>query len=148
MAWTTRPCRRVHPWCASVKPLLLAQAVSDSNSDTGVIVAVITAVSFVLAALVTVLGQRSNARLRAIEKSQEALSAALDRLERRMEDGFARLADRVDRLYASRAPSPPPTFFDLPVPRRPSSASPTFFDPASAKALDVADLTETIESER
>lgn len=131
-----------------MKPLLLAQAVGDSNSDTAVVVAVVTAVGLFLAALVTGLSQRNNARLASIEKSQEALSAALERLERRMEDGFARLTDRVDRLYDSRTPSPPATFLDLPVPRRPSSASPTFFDPASAKALDVAHLTETIESER
>lgn len=90
-----------------MSPLVLAQAavepVAQGGSDTGIIVAVISAVGVVLAALVTVIGQRNGARLDAIEKGQTGLAATIERLERRMEDGSARLADRIDHLYGSAA---------------------------------------------
>jgi hypothetical protein len=91
--------------------LVAQQTTGDSGGgDTVILAAFITAVGVVLAALTTVLGQRNSARLDAIEKKQDALTAAIDRLERRMEDGLARLADRIDRLYSnpSRFPDAPP----------------------------------------
>lgn len=93
----------------SVTALALAQRAADNGSDTGIIVAAITAAGVVLAALVSLFGLRMGARLDAIEKSQGALGAAIDRLERRMEDGLARLAERVDRLYGSATARPAPT---------------------------------------
>jgi uncharacterized membrane-anchored protein YhcB (DUF1043 family) len=95
-----------------LRALLVAQTtVEAGGGDTGIIVAVITAVGVVLAALITVLGQRNTARLDAIEKKQDTLGAAIERVERRLEDGLARLADRIDRLYSN-----PSRFTDLPPP--------------------------------
>jgi hypothetical protein len=79
----------------------IAQEATGGGADTAVVVAVISAVGVVLGALVSVFGLRLGARLDAIEKGQAALAATCERLERRMEDGLARLADRIDRLYGS-----------------------------------------------
>ncbi len=38
-------------------------------------------------------------RLDAIEKDQASLGAAIERLERRIDDGLGRLTDRIDRLF-------------------------------------------------
>ncbi len=81
-----------------VSALTLAQAAGGGglNLDTGTVVAVVGAV---LAALVSLFGLRLGARLAAIEKGQEGQASALDRLERRLDEGFARLTGRLDGLY-------------------------------------------------
>lgn len=87
--------------------LLVAQQASPDGGggDTAILAAFITAAAVVLAALITILGQRNSARLDAIEKKQDQLGSAIERVERRMEDALARLTDRIDRLYSN-----PPRF--------------------------------------
>jgi outer membrane murein-binding lipoprotein Lpp len=66
----------------------VAQTTAEpGGGDTAIIVPVITAIGVVLGTLITVLGQRNTARLDAIEKNQSAFSAAIERLERRLEAG-------------------------------------------------------------
>ncbi len=88
-----------------VSALTLAQAAGGGglNLDTGTVVAVVGAV---LAALVSVFGLRLGARLAAIEKGQDGLASGLERLERRLDDGLARLTDRIDRLYGTSSGPP------------------------------------------
>lgn len=81
-----------------------------------VVAALVGAVGVVLAALIARSDRRADTRyedlakqLGDVEKGQGALGAAIERLERRMEDGLARLADRIDRLYGSAPAGPAPT---------------------------------------
>jgi hypothetical protein len=71
-----------------VSALVVAQEAASGGADTAVVVAAISAVGVVLAALVTVIGQRSGSRLDGldrridgVEKHQEGLLAAVERLE-------------------------------------------------------------------
>ncbi len=79
-----------------VSAFTFAQAAGGGglNRDTGTVVAVLgtvlAALGTVLAALVSVFGLRLEARLAAIEKGQEGLAGALDRLERRLVDALVR----------------------------------------------------------
>jgi hypothetical protein len=40
-----------------------------------------------------------------IEKNQAALLGIIEHLERRIDDGLSRLADRIDRLYGATPPA-------------------------------------------
>lgn len=97
-----------------VLALAVVQPAAGGDSNTAIVVAAIGAVGLILAALITVIGSRSkdrfdaiDRRFDAIEKAQAGLAAALERLERRMEDGLVRLADRIDRLYGTGSRTPP-----------------------------------------
>ncbi len=86
-----------------VSALTLAQAAGGGGLALTLVVAVVGAV---LAALVTLFGLRLTAHLVAIEKGQGGLVGAFERLERRLDDGLARVGDRFDRLYMGRRPLP------------------------------------------
>lgn len=83
---------------------VVAQAGGGATSDTGVIVAVIGAAAVIVSAIVGLVGQRNASLLAVVEKQLDGLGAILDRLDRKLDEGLARLTDCIDRLY-----EPPPT---------------------------------------